>query len=303
MKGTIFSIVRSSVHDGPGIRTVVYFKGCTLRCAWCHNPEGLKTKKEILFYRDKCIGCGRCGDICPECHTEEGFVRYRCRSCGRCAEACPAEALVLSGKEYTPEELFSIIEKDRKFFETSGGGVTFSGGECFVQADFLHEIASLCRSEGIKTMCETALYYSYDPQSEHNRKCLNIAVNDMDEMFCDLKIMDPGLHKKYTGASNETILFNLKYLSEHRDNITVRIPLVPGISDTDDNLERSAEYISSCGRGIRHVELLKYNELAGSKYGPLGLDFTPDFRTEAQNEAFLREKQKKFDDILISRKK
>jgi len=261
MTGMIFSIVRASLHDGPGVRTVVYMKGCSLRCAWCHNPEGLASGAEVLRYPQKCIGCGRCGQVCP---AEVSLHPDKCQRCGRCAEVCPAEARVSCGKRYTADELTAILRKDKHYYRRSGGGVTFSGGECLLQHEFVTEVARRCREEGIHTLCETALHVPQEHLAE--------AAAQMDMIYADCKHMDAAAHKRWTGADNVRILSNLRWLSEHHENVIVRIPLIPGVNDGEDNLAATAAFIKKCGGGIRGIELLKYNELAESKYASIGRD-------------------------------
>ena len=282
MTGLIFSIVRASVHDGPGIRTVIYHKGCTMRCAWCHNPEGLSPRTEIMYYPERCIGCGRCAGVCPE-HISGGFRLPVCRHCGQCAESCPSGALSAAGKRYDADELMKIILRDRRYYEKSGGGVTFSGGECLMQSDFVAYLADECKKAGIHTALETALYVG--------EAALDAVIGKIDLFYVDLKHMDPGKHKKFTGCDNRLILSNFRRLSARHDNIIVRIPLIPGVNDDETNLHDTARFIADCRGGVRAVELLKYNELAGGKYAPLGLDIRPSEAWRAQTDAQMIEKR------------
>ena len=289
IEGTIFDISRASFHDGAGIRTVVYFKGCSLRCKWCHNPEGISFTPQLMFAENMCIGCRLCEKVCPQHHTPEGFLQEGCAACGKCAWHCPNEALTICGKKVTAEEVFSQIKKDLHFFRISNGGVTFSGGECFLQPVFLEELAVLCKNAGIHTTAETALYY--------DSRYLEIAWKCMDAMYADLKIMDPAVHLAYTGADNALILKNMKLLSENHPDVTVRIPLIPGVSDTDDNLKASAAFLNTCGRGIKGVELLKYNNLAGNKYALLK-STQEVFTATPQSDAFMEEKRALMSSLL-----
>lgn len=284
-KGKIFSIVRSSLHDGAGIRTVIYFKGCSLRCQWCHNPEGISPSDEIMYYPDKCIGCGRCAEVCPAHRSGGRYLREGCTACGKCAAVCPNGATVKCGREYSSDELYDIIARDRHYYDLSGGGATFSGGECFLQPELLRELALKCRENGINTAAESALCF------ESSR--LDIAVGLIDELFVDLKHMDTDRHKIYTGQGNSLILANIRALSERHANITVRIPLIPGVNDGEENLAASARFLNSCGEGVKRLELLRYNDLAAGKYDNLGLHrlFSAETQTDSAFEskrAFLR---------------
>lgn len=287
MEGLVFSIVRTSLHDGPGIRTVIYFKGCTLHCAWCHNPEGIAAHPEILSYPDRCIGCERCVSVCPE-HIRGGFRLPACCRCGQCAQACPGEALVNCGERYTVNSLMKIIRKDKVYYDRSGGGVTFSGGECLMQSEFVADLAKACRDEGIHTACETALHVS--------QTSVSALIEHINLFYVDLKHMDPEVHKRWTGADNRRILENIRFLAKEHPNVIVRIPLIPGVNDDTENLSASARFIAECGRGIQALELLRYNELASSKYASVGYNdaqfagWKPQSDTEMENKrALMRE--------------
>lgn len=267
MTARLINIARGSMHDGPGVRTVVYFKGCNLVCRWCHNPESQAFAPEVVFHESKCIGCGRCVSLCPERHVvRDGghvFLREDCVLCGRCVEACPNEALSLCGEEYTPQRLFREIVKDRHYYAQSGGGVTFSGGECLLFLEFLAEMLRMCRGEGIHTAVESALHVPYEN--------IERVSDDVCLFLADVKHMDPAVHRTYTGVTNERILDNIRRLaSDSSRQILLRVPLIPGVNDGEENLLRTAEFAKTLPGGARRVELLKYNNLASSKYVSIG---------------------------------
>ena len=265
----ITNISRGSLHDGPGIRTVVYFKGCGLECKWCHNPETLSFKKQILYSPSKCIHCGKCIEICPQCQKIDGddmvFLRDRCTACGKCAEECPALALNLSGEDKTLDELFLDIIKDKHYFDSSNGGVTFSGGECLLHTDFLAEILKKCKENGIHTAIESAFYVPW----ENVKKVMPF----VDFVFADLKIPDSDKHKEYTGKDNSLIIENIKKLSNIHQNITIRIPVIPGVNDGDTDFDGLSKILKTFGSGVKGVELLKYNNLAETKYQISGKEY------------------------------
>ncbi len=275
----ISNISRSSLHDGPGLRTVVYFKGCSLRCEWCHNPETISHVKEIMFQEGKCIACGRCISLCRKAYSVvDGkimFSRGNCISCGKCVELCPSGAISMCGEEMTVDALFSVIEKDAHYYKESGGGVTFSGGECLLQPEAVTELAERCKEEGIHTAIESAFHVPY----ANVEKVLPF----IDFIFADLKIADGEKHRQHTGASNELIIENIRKISGVHSCITIRIPLVPEVNDTEKSMEEFSEIIKSFGSGIIGVELLKYNYLAASKYRLVGRDYT-DFGSESQTD-------------------
>ena len=275
--GCVFSVVRTSLHDGPGVRTVVYMKGCNMHCAWCHNPEGFSPEPQIMLYRQRCIDCGRCMLICPEHHLlvdgVHDHLQDGCIGCGKCVDACPSTALKLCGSFYTPDALMKIIEKDIHYYQKSGGGITFSGGECLLQAEFLVEILKRCHEAGIHTLIETALHVPW--------KNVQLALEYTDAFYVDLKLMDAAQHKKYTGCSNTVILKNLKALSEVHKDIIVRIPMIPCVNDDMQNLAETCEFASKLD-GVRGVMLLRYNPMAESKYLRAKCEYT-SFGTETQS--------------------
>lgn len=268
-RGIIFNVQRYSIRDGPGIRTTVFFKGCPLSCWWCHNPEGQKEKPELMIRADRCIGCGECLKACPRgavARADGAFLtdQKKCTACGKCADACPAEARLLAGREVTAEELLAEIEKDTVFFDESGGGVTFSGGEPLRQARFLKEALIACRKKEIRTAVDTSGFAD-------TRTVLEIG-NYADLFLYDLKIMDEQKHKKYTGVSNQLILNNLIALSRSHGNIFVRLPVIPGINDDRENILETGRFLSALA-GVRRVKVLAYHETGLGKYERLGRSY------------------------------
>lgn len=267
MKATVFQITRTSLHDGDGVRTVVYLKGCPIKCRWCHNPEGLHPGPEILHYPQRCIGCGRCVLLCPECHevTTSGlrFLREWCTGCGRCAEACPNEALMLSGREMTVEEVFAEVVKDKPYYDRTGGGVTLSGGECLLWPAFCRALLEKCAGAGISTAVETALYVPWE----------NIAaVLPLTGTFlADLKHGDEAEHSAYTGGSLSLILDNLERLTALHSDVRLRIPLIPDVNDGD-ALVGIGRRISALTARPKSVELLRFNAVGLGKYRALDAD-------------------------------
>ena len=281
LTANISNIARTSLHDGPGIRTVVYFKGCGLRCRWCHNPEALSPENDILYAPVKCIHCGRCVSLCPECHVIENdqmvFLREHCKKCGRCAELCPSGALSASGKTLTLSEVQKEVVKDLHYYEQSGGGVTLSGGECLLQADFCAALLKTCQEQGIHTAVETALFVPW----ENIEKVLPFC----DLIFTDFKIPDPEKHRQYTGQDNIRILSNLQKLAPLAPGrILVRIPLIPGVNDGPEDISGFAENLLPLAHQLQAVEILRYNSLAESKYRLSGKTYT-DFGDPQSDEA------------------
>lgn len=265
----VFDIQRFSLHDGPGIRTLVFFKGCPLRCRWCQNPEGLLPYPEIAFYRDLCIGCGACQKACPQdAITYEGgerILRERCTRCGACAEVCYAEALRVVGRRYTPEEILEEVLRDEPFYHTSGGGVTFSGGEPTLQPAALRESLRLCRQAGLHTALETCGYAPW--------KVWESVLPYLDLVLYDLKIADSARHRRYCGRENGRILANLRRLTATGIPLLPRIPLIPTMTATDDNLRALAALLAE--RGLAHVHLIPYHRLGESKLARLGSPLKP----------------------------
>ena len=232
MKATIFNIERNSYFDGPGIRTTVFFKGCNLRCAWCHNPESQSPKPQMMFFKNKCTGCGKCKEKCPN-NLE------LCELCGKCTLYCPHDAREICGKEYTVDEVMRDILKDKAFYDNSGGGVTFSGGESMLQIDFLEELLKACKQNGIHTAIDTAGHVPYES--------FESVLPYTDLFLFDVKCYDSDKHKKYTGASNEQILSNLEKLLKTGISVWVRIPIIPTVNDTEEEMRNIKDFIYSCG--------------------------------------------------------
>ena len=264
-KGIIFNIQRYSIHDGPGIRTTVFLKGCPLNCWWCQNPESQLSGQEMVFWEDRCMGCGACSTICPSnaIQIKNGIPateKEKCILCGKCIEKCPTLAREMIGKKITAEEVLKEIEKDLVFYEESGGGVTFSGGEPLKQSKFLERLLNGCREKKIHTAVDTSGHIPWG--------ILNKIHSKVDLFLYDLKIMDNERHKKYTGVSNELILENLKKLSSVHNNIFVRFPVIPGINDDYQNIKKMGEFLSSLK--IAQVNLLPYHYIGVDKYRRLG---------------------------------
>ncbi len=268
MNAKIIEIKRFAVHDGDGIRTTVFLKGCPLKCVWCHNPESIDFKPQMAFYKNKCIGCGECVSVCPaEAHkiTQEGhtFERDLCVACGKCEKVCLGEALKFYGKEMTVDELLPILLEDKDFYETSGGGVTLSGGECLMQADFCAELLRKLKKEGVNTAVDTCGYVS--------RMAIDMVMPYTDIFLYDLKSYDEDVHIKCTGQSNKVILDNLKYIDDCGKKTEIRIPYVPKYNDNQ--IEKIGEFLSKLNNVVK-VRVLPYHNYAGSKYEALNMKNT-----------------------------
>lgn len=261
----IFDISRNSYVDGPGIRTTVFFKGCNLHCAWCHNPESQSAAPQMMFHKNKCTKCGKCREKCPN-------SLEKCTLCGNCTIYCPHGAREICGREYTVDEVLSTILKDKSLYDTSHGGVTFSGGECMLQIDFLFEILKACKENGIHTAVDTA---GFVPYGYFER------ISPYTDLFLyDIKCFDNEKHRRYTGVENTLIFENLKKLLTASTPLWVRIPIIPTVNDTAEEMRKIKEYISSCGKPEK-IELLSYHAMGEHKYEALGMklhSFTaPDF--------------------------
>lgn len=267
MEGVISDIKRFAVHDGDGIRTTVFLKGCPLKCVWCHNPEGIGFSPQLAYYPHKCIGCGECVAVCPNgAHSMEAghvFDREKCAGCGACQAVCLGSALTFYGKTVTASELLPQLLEDRAFYENSGGGVTLSGGECLMQADFCAQLLEMLKANGIHTAVDTCGFVS--------RAALDKVIPHTDIFLYDLKAFDEDVHIRCTGQSNRIILENLRYLDSLGKKCEIRIPFVPGYND--DQMEKLGAFLAPL-QNITRVRVLAYHNYAGSKYEALGMENT-----------------------------
>lgn len=256
-------VQRFSLHDGPGIRTTVFFKGCPLRCRWCQNPETLRPHAEIAFSAERCRGDGACARACPREAIAPGpdrVVRARCDACGRCVEACAFGALERVGRAVTAAELLAEVARDRKFYEASGGGVTLSGGEPTLQMEFLGAFARACAGDGIRLALQTCGAFLWESFAQH--------LPLFELILFDLKLADPTDHRRETGAGSATIHDNARRLVEAGAKVRFRVPVVPGITDTEANLRGLAALLR--GLGVGAVDLLSYHRLGEAKLPRLG---------------------------------
>ena len=267
-----FDIKRYAINDGPGIRITIFMKGCPLSCVWCHNPEGVSPEKQKMYTRKRCIGCARCVTNCLS-HalflTSEGIKsdKNRCVLCGECVKICPSKAMEMSGHVYTVDYLIREIEKEMIFMDTSGGGVTFSGGEPLLFPDTLLELLLRCKTIGVHRAVDTALYAKEET-------VLKI-MNETDLFLIDLKIMDSDTHKKFCGVPNELILSNIRMIAAAGRDFIIRIPLIEGVNTDEENLTRSAEFLASLPWKRKIVNFLPYHEVAKGKYEKSGAAFNP----------------------------
>lgn len=262
MNGLITTIQRMSIHDGPGIRSTVFLKGCNMRCAWCHNPETLSSISELEWIQQKCIGCNSCTEVCPTeaFSSTDGEIHFRkedCTNCFRCLSVCYAEAMGKVGKEVTLEEVFSEVEQDFLFFRNSGGGITISGGEPMLQPEFTCQTLALFKQAGIHTALDTNLSISWS-------KYENV-LPFTDLVLADLKLMDPALHQKWTGQSNRIILENLQKLDSTGIPYFIRTPVIPGLNDNEEEIKALAKFTSSL-KNMQKLELLPFHSMGSFKY-------------------------------------
>lgn len=268
MAGNVFDIQRYSIHDGEGIRTVVFLKGCPLRCKWCANPESWAARPELFYVKSRCIGCKTCLAACGNrevAEAEEGIriVRENCTEDLAWTDACPAGALCVKGKQMDVQEVAAEIGKDRVFYQYSGGGVTLSGGEPFLQPEFALELLRSCKEKGISTAVETTGYVAWEVLEE--------ALPLTDLFLYDLKSMDTKIHQEWTGQGNERILNNLKRLARQGANIMVRTPMIPGVNDRREDIEAIMKFLKECG--IQKYNILPFHQYGSGKYESIGIPY------------------------------
>lgn len=287
----VFNIQKYSIHDGPGIRSTVFFKGCPLLCAWCHNPESQIFTPELFWQCDRCIGCGTCVEVCPQdalSLTPQGLHidREACDLCGRCADICPTLALEQVGRPMTVAEVMAEIDKDAPFYEQSGGGITLSGGEPLSQADFALELLKACKERGYHTAIDTG---GFVPLSVFER-----VLPYTDLFLYDIKHLDEEAHRRYMQAPIGPIVDNLRWLAAQGAEIWLRIPLIPGVNDAAEHIDRIGALAAELG--IKRVHLLPYHKLAAAKYHRLGIKYTlptleePDEQAVEQAAEILRKR-------------
>lgn len=270
VKGTIFDIQKFSTHDGYGIRTTVFFKGCNNRCLWCHNPESLSLNPQLQFIQSRCIGCGECVRVCKhDVFQPDGTIAYdKCVHCGDCAVVCCTKARELVGKEMDVDEVFSVVNSDKEFYDNSNGGVTFSGGEPMLQIEYLEQLAKKCRENGIDVCVQTACNVPYE--------YFQTVMPYVNTFMCDFKIFDEVLHKKYVGASNIRIKENLQRLSNENINLIVRTPVIGGVNDSETEIENICKFICNF-KNLDYYELLRYHAYGLGKLAGFHMDFGQEF--------------------------
>jgi len=278
LKGEVFNIQRYSVHDGPGIRTIPFLKGCPLSCLWCSNPESHSPKPEIMFHKDLCIACGKCLEACQQsalAKENPGLVdRTRCIGCGACASVCPTGALELKGGKKSVREVMSILEKDAITYRRSGGGITLSGGEPLMQPDFTYNLLKACHEKGWHTAMETTAFAS--------RKIVQKVMPFVDLALLDIKSIDPVIHKHCTGVDNRIILENLIRIS-HLTKAVVRVPVIPGVNADAEHMEEIVRFAKNM-KGIDKIHILAYHSYGRNKYALLNREYpmgdTPNLKPE-----------------------
>ena len=295
--GLIFDIKRYAINDGPGIRTTIFMKGCPLRCVWCHNPEGQHSEAQLLYAKQKCIGCATCVEICPNEAlnlTPDGIKsrQRQCTLCGRCAEECPTKALEISGKEWDLSTLMEVIEKERIVMEKSGGGVTVCGGEPLFHPDYLMLLLDELGKRGLHRCVDTTLFAS--------EEIVRQVVENCELLLVDYKIHDSDKHRQYTGVPNERILSNIKMIAEMRADFFVRIPLIEGVNADEGDIAQTAQFLAQLPWKRRQVNLLPYHDIGKGKHERLGTTYNPGhFTMMPPSEATLQRCIKQFESVGI----
>ena len=263
--GLILNIMRFSLHDGPGIRTTVFLKGCPLRCSWCHNPESQSAQPEVIYFDDRCIRCGDCTRACPHgaLHLNHSVVQdpALCQRCGECAGACAVGARQLAGRWMSVPEVLAEVLKDQIFFDESGGGITVSGGEPLMQPAFLEAFLAACKARRIRTALDTC--------GLADSRVICKVGEHVDLFLYDLKLMDPGKHRRFTGINNDLILQNLRMLAGQGRAVIVRVPVIPGVNDDSANIDALCDFLSP--QSLRRIDLLPYHRIGSDKYQKLHL--------------------------------
>ncbi len=294
-KGLITDIQRFSLNDGPGIRSTVFLKGCNMHCTWCHNPETISMKNNLLFYGQKCIGCGKCFEVCPvQVHELRGgkhlIHREKCIACGKCADECYAQALVMAGKEVDTDYVINEVIQDKLYYTNSKGGVTLSGGEVLMQMDFAKDICDRLHNEGIEVAIESNMSLPFTEIKE--------LIDKVDLVMMDVKLFDDEEHIKNTGITNKNVLDNLCELNKIGKPVIVRTPLIPGVTDSVENLRNIAKLLEGMDNVICY-ELLNFNPLGDTKYR--SLDKENPFEGEKPfNNSYLEEIKEKINDINVN---
>lgn len=283
MQGVVFNIQRFSLFDGPGVRTVVFLKGCPLRCIWCHNPEGISGKPQLMYAPERCIGCGSCVSVCPNgAHVMQdglhGFIREKCTGCGACVKECCTEALSMAGKTMTVEEVMAEVLRDLPVYKESGGGLTLSGGEPMFQTEFTIALLKAAKEQGLTTCMETC--------GQASEAAMREAAKYTDDFYFDYKATGDELHQKLCGVPQTVILRNLDVLDELNARVTLRCPIIPGQNETPEHIEAIAKLAASHS-GICEVHLEPYHRMGVSKSEKLGE--TPEYDGKAPERARLEE--------------
>lgn len=298
-KATIFNIQKYNMYDGPGVRTIIFFQGCPLRCKWCANPEGMLKKYRVMFKSNSCVNCGNCVSVCPvgihsiskETLKHEVNRQIDCINCGKCTDACLKSALSIVGEVKTISELLEIVEEDRTFYEVSGGGVTLGGGEVLMQPEAAASLLMACKNEGINTAIETCGYAKLEAV---------LKVAEFTDLFLfDIKHINSDKHFQLTGVRNEQILENLEELLQRKYNVQIRMPLLKGVNDCQEDIEAVMEFLLPYKdyRNFKGIDLLPYHKMGVNKYTQLGMEYPVEGDPSLKNEDLDRIEQwiKKYD--------